>query len=977
MCHSFLVYWNVPSVSLNPKHMMHVRGSRMGLLITVRTGTQFFPYLFLESAPRMERHQLCSVFFILSLWALVSLDLTSWAWTTPDCVIADGMLFPNLSYYIQFCTLAPGLHLLASCSNVKDMTQTLERVPRDTEVLCLQGTASTLPANAFDRFHSLQLLRLQLGAISITSRTFQGLDQLQYLFFEHHAPCCLSLFLPPNCLETLRSLHHLSFQGYCLNYSQSIYLPTSLRHLALRNSCLTKLQELQRLFPRLLLGSSPIPRTKLGVPFLEVLDLSYNLQLKQAGGTALYGLKLHSLILDGTTLRTFDLTGSGLLHLELLSLVGTGIEKLPGSAMAYSTLRALDLGKNQIQNILENGDIPSYKALEFLSLHDNYLQSLPIRFLGTLPQLQRLNLSVNKLGPALELPEGVLSTNLRVLDLSQNQLCEVPCGAFPPQLQELWLSGNNISSLSNESLQGLRWLRTLDLSWNQIKVLKPGWLSHLPALTTLNLLGTYLEHISGTQLQGPQMLRHLKLGSVTALDIYPPWFPMLLSLEIQAKLCIQFMFLSGEPFSLLENLTLETSSVLRHPDTTTIHFPSLRRLTLLGYSLLFSTSQLRSFFPQRLPVLEHFSMWCDNDNAVDLHLFEMPRLRVLELGDLNFFYESSTKKLEMLLEEAPQLQVLALSHLNLRNLSESSFKSLHHLKLLLLNSELALEMDSSLQELIPQMPPYVYFSDVTFTCQCEASWVESWATQAPNTFVYGLEKSICMANASDYSNTLLFSFLAARCPRGAEFGGFLISFTLVLLLTILPLISCHRWSWRHSLQTLFHACWWKLCGHKLRGQFNYDVFLSYCEKDQAWVLKELVPALERPPPEGEGLRLCLPARDFVIGNDRMESIIASMCQSRSTLCVLTGQALASPWCNLELRVATYHLVARPGTARLLLLFLEPIDRQTLPGYHRLSRWLQKEDYFDLSQGKVEWDMFCEQLKRRLRKAGQEEDNQGL
>lgn len=98
--------------------------------------------------------------------------------------------------------------------------------------------------------------------------------------------------------------------------------------------------------------------------------------------------------------------------------------------MAYSELCALDLRKNQIQNILENGDIFSYKALEFLSLHDNYLQSLPIRFLNTLPQLHRLNLSMNKLGPALELPEGVLSTNLKVLDLSHNQLCEGPHGAF-------------------------------------------------------------------------------------------------------------------------------------------------------------------------------------------------------------------------------------------------------------------------------------------------------------------------------------------------------------------------------------------------------------------------------------------------------------------------------------------------------------------------------------------------------------------
>ncbi|XP_050998931.1 toll-like receptor 11 [Acomys russatus] len=913
---------------------------------------------------RMERHRFCSVLLSMILLALVSLDLTSWAWTAPDCVIADSLLFPNLPSYIPFCTLAPGLHLLASCSNVKDMDLTLERVPRDTEVLCLQGIVSSLPANAFDHFHSLQLLRLQLGAVSITSRTFQGLDQLRYLFIEHHAPCCLNLLLPPSCLEPLRSLQGLSFQGYCLNYNQSIYLPTTLRHLTMRNSCLTKLQELQRLFPDLL-GASSTPRTKPRPPFLEVLDLSYNLQLKLTDARALHGFTLHSLILDGTPLRTFEVTGSGLLHLEFLSLVGTGIEKLPANVIGYSDLRALDLGKNQIQNILENGDLPGYRVLQFLSLHDNHLRALPVTFLSMLPQLQSLNLSMNKLGPTLELPEGLFSTSLRVLDLSHNQLSDVPHGAFSllPQLQELWLSGNNISSLSNESLQGLKWLRTLDLSWNQIKVLKPGWLSHLPALTTLNLLGTYLEHISGTQLQGPQMLRQLQLGSTAMLDIYPPWLPGLLSLEIQAKICVQFMVPSGEPFLSLENLTLQTSSLLLQPDATTVHFPSLRRLTLRGYSLVFSTGQLRRFFPQQLPLLEHFSIWCENDDAVDLHLFGMPRLRALELGYLNFFHESSTTKLETLLKEVPRLQVLALSHLNLRNLSVGSFKGLYNLKLLLLSSERALEMDSNLQEFIPQLPRYVYFSDVTFVCQCETSWVESWATRAPNTFVYGLQKSICVANASDYSKTLLFSFLATHCPRDAEFWAFLASFTLLLLGTVLPLISCHH------LRKLFYACWWELGGRGLRGQFNYDVFISYCEEDQAWVLEELVPALEKPPPEGEGLRLCLPARDFGVGNDRMESTIASMGESRATLCVLTGQALASPWCNLELRLATYHLVARPGTARLLLLFLEPLDKQKLHSYPRLSRWLQTEDCFDLSEGKVEWDTFWEQLTRRLRKAG--------
>ncbi|KAM6180679.1 toll-like receptor 11 [Erethizon dorsatum] len=922
----------------------------------------------------MENPLFSSALLPLLLLAFVSHGLVSRAWTAPDCTIADSSLLANLSYYIPFCSLAPGLYLFASCSNVKDVAQTLRAVPRDREALCLQGMVPILPANAFADFSSLQLLRLQLGNLKVTSKAFQGLDQLQHLYFEHHAPCCLSLFLPPDALEPLILLNSLSFQGYCLNYSQNIQLPISLTCLTLRHSCLTKLQELQRLFSNLVPGSSLTGSPRPSVSFLEVLDLSYNLQLSQAGVGALHDLQLHSLRLDSTPLSSLGLLGSGLLHLDFLSLVGTGVKKLPGNVTGHFALHALDLGRNQIQNI-EDPDLASCHSLELLSLHDNGLQSLPIRFLSALPQLQRLNLSMNNLGSTLVLPEGLVSAKLRVLDLSYNAFCNLPYGAFSflPQLQELWLGGNNISNLINGSLEGLRWLKTLDLSWNQIKVLNPGWLSSLPALTSLNLLGTYLEHIPGKQLQGPHKLSYLQLGSLDTLDIYPPWPPALLSLEVRAEGCIEFIVRNEEPFLFLENLTLQTSNV-KFSYNTTVYFPSLRYLTLRGVSsYIFSSHQPQKFFPQ-LPFLEHLHFWSDHMDTNNMCLFGMPRLKVLELGDLNFLSEFSSVKLETLLKQVPQLQVLALSHLNPGTLSMSTFRDLGHLQLLLFNSEYSLGLDSSLQELIPQMPQYVYFSDVTFTCQCESSWVGPWATRSPNTFVYGLEKSICVANASDYSKTPLLSFLSDHCPHEPEFQGFLASFTLVFLMSILALLGCPKWYWLHHLRNLCHAWWWKLCGRGLRRQLHYDVFISYCEQDRAWVLEELVPALEKPPPMGEGLRLCLPDRDFGLGQDRMDATVASMEISRAILCVLSCQALKSTWCNLELRFATYHLVARPGMARLLLLFLEPIDRQKLCSYHRLTRWLQKEDYFDLHRGREKWDSFCEQLRRRLRKAGQERED---
>ncbi|XP_007956273.2 toll-like receptor 11 [Orycteropus afer afer] len=937
-----------------------------------KDGKTFAPSL--EAVSRMERLLLPTTPLSLLLLLLMSLGL-GWAWTTPDCVVGDSSLLSNISYYIPFCSLAPGLHLFASCSNVNDLKRTLTALPRRLEALCLQGTVSILPADAFGHFPTLQLLRLQLGPIRITSGAFQGLDQLQHLFFEHPTSCCLSLFLPPDAFKPLRFLNSLSFQGYCLNSSQNIQLPISLSNLTLTHSCLTELQELQRLFPSFGPDSSPIANSSPWSPFLEMLDLSANIHLSRVGIRALHGLQLHSLRLDGTQISALELLNSGLLHLDSLSLVGTGLEKLPRNVTAYFKLLALDLGRNQIQNIMDE-DLPGFHSLEHLNLHANGLHSLPIRFLSALPQLQRLNLSMNKLGPTLVLPEVLVSTNLRVLDLSHNELSALPSRAFSlPQLQELWLGGNNISNLSNETLRGLRWLKTLDLSWNQIKVLNPGWLSSLPALTSLNLLGTHIEYFSGRLLQGPQKLSHLCLSSPEMLELYPPWPSTLLSLEVRANTYIQFSVPHGEPFLYLEKLTLQTSNVLLYPNNVTIHFPSLRHLTLRGCSpSIFSSHQSQRFFPQ-LPFLEHLHFWSNHEGPENLQLFGMPQLRVLELGDMeNPPYYSSPMNLEVLLKELPQLEVLTLSNLNFGNLSDSTFRGLGLLQLLLLNSEWALGMDSSLQELIPQMPQYVYFSNVTFICQCESSWVGPWATQAPNTFVYGLQKSICMANASDYSKTPLLSFFSVHCLDDLGLQSFLTSFTLVLMLIIFALLGCPKWPWLHHLWTLFHAWWWKLGGWHHRSHYHYDVFISCCRQDQTWVLAELIPALEKPLPDGEGLKLCLPERDFGVGQDRLDATFASMKSSRATLCVLSHQALGSPWCNLELSLATYHLVAKSGTAHLLLLFLEPIDRQQLHGYHRLACWLQKEDYLNLPQRSTEWVAFWEQLRRRLRKAVQERED---
>ncbi|XP_019060578.2 olfactory receptor 11H12 [Fukomys damarensis] len=66
-----------------------------------------------KAVPRMEK-PLFSAVLPPSLLALMSHDLVSWAWTAPDCTVADSSLLANLSYYILGLRTAP-FRILLQC----------------------------------------------------------------------------------------------------------------------------------------------------------------------------------------------------------------------------------------------------------------------------------------------------------------------------------------------------------------------------------------------------------------------------------------------------------------------------------------------------------------------------------------------------------------------------------------------------------------------------------------------------------------------------------------------------------------------------------------------------------------------------------------------------------------------------------------------------------------------------------------------
>ena len=102
-------------------------------------------------------------------------------------------------------------------------------------------------------------------------------------------------------------------------------------------------------------------------------------------------------------------------------------------------------------------------------------------------------------------------------------------------------------------------------------------------------------------------------------------------------------------------------------------------------------------------------------------------------------------------------------------------------------------------------------------------------------------------------------------------------------------------------------------------EIPYAVFISYSQREKAWVRGELLPRLE-----SVGLKACIDYRDFRIGAPTVKEMERAVLTSRHTLAVLTPAYLESAWTDFE---ALLSATLDPGSheERLLPLLLEPCD----------------------------------------------------
>ncbi|XP_071361199.1 toll-like receptor 3 isoform X1 [Trachinotus anak] len=264
---------------------------------------------------------------------------------------------------------------------------------------------------------------------------------------------------------------------------------------------------------------------------------------------------------------------------------------------------------------------------------------------------------------------GLQKANLTFLDLSHNGMGKIEEGSFQclPRLQTLILAGNKIKHLTKDTFQGLKSLKTLQLTKAVAKspalIIDDFSFQPLSALESLTLAQTAVREITAHTFTGLTNLKELDMS----------W-------KSHASLRIvtdkTFVSLAGSP---LRQLNLRGTAITQiNPGS----FSVLRNLTtlLLDYNFINQTLTGKEF--EGLNQVQEIHM-SNNYQKVTLRatsFVNVPNLRVLMLG--KSIYTSATQLDPSPFKPLSNLTVLDLSNNNIANIRENTFEGLVNLEVL-------------------------------------------------------------------------------------------------------------------------------------------------------------------------------------------------------------------------------------------------------------------------------------------------------
>ncbi|XP_055525505.1 protein artichoke [Wyeomyia smithii] len=331
----------------------------------------------------------------------------------------------------------------------------------------------------------------------------------------------------------------------------------------------------------------------------------------------------------------------------------SGLSSILDLSQLSASIRRLDFSENAIRSLPEKvfsmiGEYVTELRLGHNLFGDNLNPIFSTTELQTLKNVKILDLSYNQL---MALDEGIFvgCRRLQEILLDGNKLSTVPATSFKdlPALRVISLRNNLIENVSSESFTLANKLERIDLRYNRIHSLKPNAFANLQAMKELLLAGNLISTVDERAFMGADSIQKLDLS-----DNLIGEFPTSALSSIESLKVL--------------NLSLNNIDKLEYK-----HLQQLRNLQILDISRNVIASVLPGTFREQA-LLKYLDLSLNSLRTIEDDAFEgLDNLQTLILRDNNIFLIPGSA-----LGRLPRLSNLYLDFNRVAALSSSILKSI-------------------------------------------------------------------------------------------------------------------------------------------------------------------------------------------------------------------------------------------------------------------------------------------------------------
>nr|QPT55032.1 toll like receptor 4 [Tachysurus fulvidraco] len=740
---------------------------------------------------------------------------------------------------------------------------------------------------------------------------------------------------------------------------------------------------------------------------LQVLDLT-RCQIQSIADDAFHNVNnVTTLILTGNPISYTAPNGLKSLHkLKRLVLVDTGLLSLNVQLNNLTKLQELNVGSNTIQTIALPRFMINFKDFCVLDLHANNISSLKVSHTTVLREMRGNITLILSSNPIMHIEPGSFK------DIYLKELNIQSTFVSPDAMRDglTALSGLNVGKILIGNYQVDKRIKISDADYLDglclINFKEIYFLQKEFSDSEINVYHCMVNATKITLKQGSTRAMHGSFHQLKELHIHFSRSPIILELShlhMLEKLVVDKsnpLYLHGmNDLPKLQHVDLSENKLILS-DCCSKFFrgmPNIHTLNLSFNSIIYFSKNPFSGL-ESLEILDIHFTTLRSLNAQFKFFKSLNRLQYLDISysdsrflqTMAFRYLSSLKVLKMagnnfqgdalsyIFKNVTTLEVLDLSNCGIQNIGRRAFQSLSNLRHLFLSQNKLTVLDfatlPNLKSLtlldvgtnnIFNIPLYVLqnlpknlsslvLSFNPIECSCSQIDFIIWIRNNQQ-LLQQSGKILCKILSQD-SGLRVIDFDIEGCVHIRRLTIALCVFAV----TFLVFVSLLTYKFQFYLR---YGCI-LLRGYKASRQqeWSYDAFVIYSNKDESWVMDELVENLENGNPP---IHLCLHVRDFEAGKAITSNIIdEGIMGSRKVIVVVSKHFMESSWCRFEFEVAQSWLVMQ-RSANIIIIILEDVEEEKSKKVFGLHKHLKNNTYLKWSGNPINNMTFWIRLRKAV------------